>query len=253
MRRLALYFSLLLVCPAAAARGAPGVNLRCQACFGDGGVSRRAFACNANTGSHQLVAGFELGADLAAVSGNVVVIDLAADAPVLPAWWEFRSATACRIASLSFNSTISQLAVACADWGGGLSVGGIGNYIIGAPAGPNTARIVAAIAVPSGSLQNLVAGQEYFSCNLVVNNAKTAGPGACAGCAVPLCIVFSSLNLTTPDFRNDRKLTGPTNGTDSNFCTWQGGGNPQTGFGTGCPAATPVPNRTWGSVKSLYR
>jgi len=68
-----------------------------------------------------------------------------------------------------------------------------------------------------------------------------------------VCIVFNSLNLTTPVAANNRKLSGPTNGTDSNFCTWQGGGNPGGPRGTGCPGATPTRSSTWGTVKSLYR
>jgi hypothetical protein len=252
MKKVILLCGTLLALTATAASAAQGVNLRWQACFGDGGLFNRSFACNVNTGSHQLVGSFELGADLGSVSGNEIIIDLASDGPVLPAWWEIRAPGVCRNASLSFNTTISALAVNCFDWGNGLSVGGIGAYSIGL-AGPNTARIVAAAAVPPSSLQELFGATEYFSFNAVVNNAKTVGTGACVGCEVPVCIVFNSLNLTTPIAANNRKLTGPTNGTDSDFCLWQGGGNPGGPRGTGCPGATPTKSSTWGTVKSLYR
>jgi hypothetical protein len=253
MKKVTLLCGLLLALSATVASAAQGVNLRWQACFGDGGLFNRSFACNVNTGSHQLVGSFELGADLQNVSGNEIVVDLAADAPVLPAWWEVRAPGICRNASLSFNTTISALATNCFDWGNGLSVGGIGAYNIGGVGGPNTARIVAASAVPPASLQLLFGATEYFSFNAVVNNAKTVGAGACGGCEVPVCIVFNSINLTTPIAANNRKLTGPTNGTDSDFCLWQGGGNPGGPRGTGCPGATPTKSSTWGTVKSLYR
>jgi hypothetical protein len=252
MKKVILLCGTLLAFSATIASAAQGVNLRWQACFGDGGTLNRAFACTANTGSSLLVGSFEMGADLPSVSGNEVVIDLAADGPVLPDWWQFRNAGTCRTTSLSFNTTISGAAVNCVDWGNGLSVGGIGAYIVGG-GGPNTARIVAAAAVPSSSLSDLFGGTEYFSFNAVINYQKTIGAPSCAGCQVPVCLVFNSLNLTTPVAANNRKLTGPTNGTDSDFATWQGGGNPASGRGNGCPAATPTRNSTWGSVKSLYR
>jgi hypothetical protein len=252
MKKVILLCGTLLALTATAASAAQGVNLRWGACFGDGGAFNRNFACNTNNLNHGLVGSFELGGDLLSVSGNEIIIDLAADSPVLPAWWEVRSPGVCRSASLSFNTTISGSAVNCFDWGAGLSVGGIGAYNIGI-AGPNTARIVAASAVPPTALQDLFGATEYFSFNAVVNSAKTVGTGACAGCTTPVCIVFNSLNLTTPVAANNRKLTGPTNGTDSNFCTWQGGGNPTSSRGSGCPGATPTRSTTWGSVKSLYR
>jgi len=86
-----------------------------------------------------------------------------------------------------------------------------------------------------------------------VSNIKTVGTGACAGCQTGVCIVFNSILLNTPILANDRTLSGPSNGTDSNYCMWQGGGNPTVGVITGCPAATPTKQRTWGAVKALYR
>jgi hypothetical protein len=41
-----------------------------------------------------------------------------------------------------------------------------------------------------------------------------------------------------------------SNTLNRNWVQWQGGAVNVTG---GCPAATPTQNRTWGSVKSLYR
>jgi hypothetical protein len=253
MKKVTLLCGLLLALSATVASAAQGLNLRWGACLGDGGTFNRNFACNTNNANHQLTGSFELGGPLDNVSGNEIVVDLAADAPTLPAWWEVRSPGVCRSASLSFNTTISGAAINCFDWGSGLSVGGIGAYNIGGVGGPNTARIVAASAVPPSALQNLGPMTEYFSFNMVVNSAKTVGTPSCAGCQIPVCIVFNSLNLTTPVAANNRKLTGPTNGTDSDFCTWQGGGNPGGPRGTGCPGATPAKSSTWGTVKSLYR
>jgi hypothetical protein len=64
--------------------------------------------------------------------------------------------------------------------------------------------------------------------------------------------VFNSIKITTQVPANDRTLTGPSNGFDSDFCTWQGGGGVTVGGVTGCGAATPTKNATWGAVKALY-
>ena len=83
-------------------------------------------------------------------------------------------------------------------------------------------------------------------------NAKTVGLGSCAGCLTPVCIVLNSVNVVAGTSANI-KLSGPTNGIDSNVATWQGGAGVSTLLGQGCPAATPNRNTTWGQVKSLYR
>jgi hypothetical protein len=256
LARSALALSLLAL--ATAAHAGQGVNLRWNACLGDAGTANRNFACNTNTGSETLVASFELGTDLPLISGNEVVIDLASAGTAIPAWWQMWTPGSCRPSSLSMNATISASADACADWANAQAFGGIAAYDIGSR-GVNTARIKLALSVAVLSLSGLSAGQEYFSFNLVIIHAKTVGTGACAGCTTPVCIVFSSDKLTTPVPALDRMITGPTNGTDSNFITWQGGAGvvvppgPWGAGGSGCPSATPTRRTTWGAVRALYR
>ena len=254
MKKVTMLCGLLLALSASIA-SASGVGLKWNACASDAGLTNKMFACTSNTGSNLLVGTFTLdpaGQGLANVSGNEVIIDLASADPVLPAWWQMFKAGTCRNSSLTMNFVISPSATNCADWALGFSAGGIGAYNIG-QRGPNTSRIIAAIAVPPTALQNLVGGQEYFSFNVVINNLKSVGTGSCAGCQTPVCIVFNSVNLTTPILANNIKLTGPSNGSDSNYCTWQGGLGVVTGGGSGCPAATPTKNATWSQVKSMYR
>jgi hypothetical protein len=252
MKKVSLLCGMLLALIASVAAAGEGTNLRWNACLGDGGSINRNFACNTNSQNHVLVGGFELAAGMLDVSGNEIVVDIASASPNLPAWWHFRNAGTCRQSALTFNTTIDGGAMVCADWGSGLSVGGVGAYNIGVR-GPNTSRIVAATAVPPSALAALSAGQEYFSFNVVFTSAKTVGDGRCAGCEDPVCIVFNSINLTTPVAANNRKLIGPANGFDSDFATWQGGGGVIVQGVPGCGAATPTRNVTWGSVKSLYR
>jgi len=180
---------------------------------------------------------------LAKTSGNEVVIDLASASNPLPMWWAFKNAGTCRQGSLVMSFVAPAAAVVCIDWAQGNAIGGIGTYNIGLK-GPNTARLLAVLAVAADVQQNLTAGQEYFSFNLTIDNLKTVGTGACAGCATPVCIDFTSLNVTTPTPANNVRLQGPSNGLDSDRATWQGS--------FGC-LPTPTERRTWGAVKALYR
>jgi hypothetical protein len=257
MKKVTLLCGLLLAMSASMAAAATGVGLRWTTCIGDAGTPNKNFACTSNTGTNTLVGTFELGAaGLLATSGNEIIVDIAAAGATLPAWWGFKVAGTCRTASLSMGTT-NAAGVNCADWGQGQAAGGIGAYNIG-QRGPNTARVVAAVAVAPDFLQDLLGGQEYFSFTININNAKTVGTGACAGCSTPVCIVFNSVNLTTPILANNIKISGPSNGTDADFATWQGGAGvivapyPGGNGGTGCPQATPTQNKTWGAVKSMY-
>jgi hypothetical protein len=234
-----------LVFGVAMAHAAPGVNMRWTACFGDGGTFNRNFACTTNSGNHILVGSFELGQPISQVGGNEMTIDLAAASPTLPNWWAFRNSGTCRQTSLGINATLSPTAIACVDWANEQAGILINGYTIGSN-GPSTARIAMASGVTAQSLVNLAANQEYFSFNLIINNAKTVGTGTCAGCSVPVCLKLASIKLVTPTPANNVLLSGPTNGTDSDFVTWQNGAG-------SCVAATPTRRGTWGEVKSLYR
>jgi len=229
--------------------GPYGVEIRWDQCFGDAGVPNKNFACNTNSGGETLVASFVPAWDIVNVSGMEIVVDVATSSSTLPAWWQFKNTGTCRQGSMSMN-TAGTIGGACPDWGLGLETGGIGAYSIGEH-GPNFARWKIAIAVNAANLQNLTGRAEYFAFNIVINNLKTVGTGACAGCTVPACIVFQGLNMTTPTGPpNDRYLTGPSNLSDSDFATWQGGG--MGSDGGGCPAAVPTVKRSWGAVKALY-
>ena len=256
MKKSLMLCGLLLALTTSIVSAAPGTNLRWNACFGDAGLTNKNSTCLVNTGSNALVGSFEIG-NLPQVSGIELVIDIATASATLPAWWEFKNALTCRTASLTMNATISAAAVVCVDWAGGAAAGGLAAYNQGGLAGANTARVIAGFAVAATSIADLFAGTEYFAFNMNINNLKTVGTPSCAGCLTPACIVFNSCKAATPPVAGqpsrDVTVSGPTNGTDSHFVTWQGGVGATSARGQGCPAATPTHNATWGSVKSLYR
>jgi hypothetical protein len=256
MRRIAVLCVLLVALTSGVASAASGVNLRWNNCFGDGGTANRALACDRNTGvSNVLVGSFQLGADLPQVSGIEIVVDIATAGTTLPQWWQFKNPGSCRATSLAVNGVISPITVTCLDWSEGGAFGGLAAYNVGM-FGPTTARIVGGLSIVP-PLVDLFAGQEYFGFNAAINNQKTIGTGACDGCTTPACIVCRSIQVQTPPVQGQPSrnvtLSGPTNGTDSEYVTWQGGAGATSYLGQGCPAATPTHATTWSRVKTLYR
>src|SRR5437879_7843381 len=172
MRRAPWLCLLLLAISAAPAQPVgltpPGVNLRWDNCFGDGGVGNKTFACDENTKRDYLFCSFELVQPLTNVTGLELVLDLSSATPALPAWWTIftttgSGGTGCRPASLTAAATLPLIqpeSATCMDWGSGAAAGGIAAYNVGAH-GPATARISAAVEVASP--RTLLAGTEYFA------------------------------------------------------------------------------------------
>ena len=240
MKRALLISAMLLATATAASAG--GLNLRWTACAGDAGVQNRAFACNTNLGSNVMVGSFILDNNILQVNGNELVVDLTTASATLPDWWKFTAAGTCRQSSLSIAA---HDGTACPDMFTLQASMNIAAYQMGLH-GTNSARILCVNAVQTSLIVDLFAAQEYGIAKWTVQNAKTVGTGACAGCTTPACITFNSANITTEAGLSDTKLTTEASA-GSNYITWQGG------TGTNCPAATPTRNATWGSVKSLYR
>ena len=264
MRRiLPLLVVVALALPSVAIAGGPGVNIRWDNCFDDGGLMNKTFACNTNAGQEQLVVSFVLAEPMLDVSGQEIVVDIRSASATLPAWWAFRNAGTCRTASLAFTVGAVGSEVNCTEWSGGQAAGGIGVYQIGSP-GPNGALLKAAVAVPSTAPAALDPGVEYISGRLRINNLKTTGTGACAGCTEPVCIYLTAIVVTTPVLANNVWLTTGANDVASQVVTWQDGLvrnlAPNCGL-VGClptfdcvlDPSTSARNSTWGAVKSLYR
>ena len=248
-RSLALSLALLALLESGATY-ASGVNLRWGHCLADGGPQNFDFACGSNSTLHRMVGSFVTASNVSHVRGFEIVVDIATASAELPAWWEFRNMGACRLNSLHIEAVPPEPTVNCPQWSGGSAVaGGISAYQIGLR-GPNTARVLAHATVPVNATQTLFAGPEYFGFILGIDSQQTVGASACAGCAVPACIVLSSVTLVIDPSGATQRLTGPANMTDSDFVTWQGG---SAGGVIGCPAATATRGSTWGAVKSLYR
>src|SRR5262249_39155322 len=137
MRTLRLLVALAPLLAATAHAGT--LQLRWNACFGDGGVVNRSFACDTNLGSEQLVATFTLPSPVDSVTTITAFVQIAFQGTTLPAWWEFAVAGNCRPTSLATVATLPVGASSCIDF-----INRSAQYLYQYPVygGPNFARLV---------------------------------------------------------------------------------------------------------------
>jgi hypothetical protein len=244
MKKTLLMTSALLALTASLALAQGGVNLGWLDCGGLPASLNRTFACNTNSGGgHLLMGSFVAGPELTLVTGQLSVIDLqSAGAAIAGTWWDLKSGGCRGTASLVPNFDFTGGPFTCTDyWQGGAIGGNSFDYV-----GTNRARIKTQCALPAGDgrIGPIDPGTEVYAWKLTMNNLKTVGLGACAGCQTGVCIVFNSILVTqVPGTPAGNKTYSAM--AARNFATWQGGG-------IDCQI-TPTHNRTWGSVKSLYR
>ncbi len=274
MRRPFLHCVLLLLTCVGIARAGttpPGLNLRWDKCFGDGGVQNRDFACDTNVGSELLVATFEVATNLQAVNGLTCYMNIGSQATTLPLWWHYVSAGTCRQTALQMAPAPPAGSAACEDWAGLGASNVIGSYHIrdNNPDQEKT-RLDLVSVVPSINVRNLVAGQEYHAFSLQITHAKTVGTGACGGCLEPVVIYFSSMRIEQ-EGEGSTLLWFGANGSESQWASWQQGyptnvsrqctmnvpGGfclfPVVRFDVVPYSPTPTRGTTWGQLKSLYR
>ena len=223
---------------------AGGINLAWNDCYGAGGTVNKNFACDTNTGNHDLYVSFEPYTSIPDVNGANVVIDLQSVSAALPGWWQFKNAGTCRLTSLS---AITAITGSCVDTWSGQGVPRIAAYYVTAntPAMPTCrARILGLVSVPGEAAAQVDSGTEYFCMMVRVNNAKTVGADHCADCMSPACLVLNEVLLTSNN-SGDYRFTNPL---ANNVVTWQGGI-----FCYAYSCTVPTLNRTWGQLKGLYR
>jgi hypothetical protein len=244
MKKTLLMAGALLALTAGIASAQGGINLSWNDC-GTFGTLQKNFACTSNSGANVMYASVMVGAPIPNLNGQASVLDMQTNQAALSNWWQFNTG-GCRFNSTSFLSVDYNFVAGpfnCTDiWGGGAS-GGI-NYAPGF-SGPNRARIRTVGAIIGTT--SMADATEYYIQKITFTNARSTGAGACAGCSDGVCIVFNSILLTQPAGQGDFTVS---NTLDRNWVQFQGGAANVTG---GCPQATPTQNRTWGSVKSLYR
>lgn len=222
MRRCFVFLAAIVLALPEVASAVSGVNIRWSKCYSDGGTLNRTFTCSGNTGSHSAVIAFKLDHAKTNVSGIEVYLALASTNATLPAWWQLNRSSGCRSTSLSANTTLPAGSVNCTEWSGGQAAGGLAAYTVGGVA-PNQARVTLGFAVAPEAVRSFSAGQEYFVCNLVINNTKTVGTDACGGCTTPVVIFFEGIRIATSNFAGDETINQASNEPQSQWVTWQNG------------------------------
>ena len=240
---------MLMLAPAPAPAQLRGCALRWDHCWGErtGPIYRR-FACDTNAGEDRLVGSFMTDVDVNAVTAATSTIDLFVDTGQtyphpgggeIPYWWRFVTSGSCRQLALRVASGPEPSDTACQDWAQGQAAAFVGTYQLD-PYGSHMARLTIVTAVPSHLPQPVHAGREYAAFTLTIRHDRTVGEGACAGCEVPMWVVFHALSLGTADRPESFVFLGPINGGDSNYALWS-------------PAVVPTRRSSWAAVRQLFR
>jgi hypothetical protein len=101
------------------------------------------------------------------------------------------------------------------------------------------------VAIPAELAQPVPASTgEIYSFTFLLKHGASFG-AECSGCLTSACIVWNILFVTQVVSRYFELTTSSSR----NWVFWQGGAV----AAPGCPLAVPTVNKTWGSVKALYR
>ncbi len=270
MRRL-LMATILALALAATAQAEP-FHLAWDQCLSEGGTQHKYFACDTNVRVEALVGSFVPQATMTDFVALSVVLDGQTAGHVdLPDWWQLYNPGSCRQTALSCSFDFTTFPnVSCMDPWQGLAQGGVAAYYTAAypPPPPQTAPMSYALRIKvAGALTTPVqidAGTEYYAFRLAISHAKSTGADACAGCATGVCLLVSTFTPYSDaggpvTLVPDRAPPGsPYTGTE--YATWECAEGQATGpepFELYCApiqnCSVPVVNRTWGSIKALYR
>ena len=219
---------------------AAGLNLSWSDC-GSFGQADRTFACDSNSGTHQLVSSFVAPQGMLEVSGAEITIDMVVADVALPPWWDV---DVCRPRAIGFSTDFSAVPGTgnCSAYFASALGGGFPLPVEG---GSNRMRFRQGIAMPDDrSIGPIAAGDEVYTSRIQITNAGTVG--GCAGCTTGACIVLDEIVVTQVPgtAAGNFKFTSPAG---RNWVTWQGGG------GILCPHAVAARLSRWGTIRTLYR
>jgi hypothetical protein len=241
MRKTLLMAGALLALTATVALAQTGVDLAWNQCSGQvGAAANKTNTCAATTGSQSLFGSVNPPAGIVKLEGLEAYIDYQVAGGTLDCWWDFHTGTT-RAAALV------PLHVAPADANGDPLIL-CGNYYFGSHAasggggmivtGPDRGQLKGIVAIQAGTGVPVPAGAQQYGWGCRITNALTT---TCAGCNRAAVFVLNRIVLTQPGLPNT-EVTSPA---VANCATWQ---DPAGNCG-----ATPARNKTWGSVKALYR
>lgn len=237
----------------------PGVYLKWDQAFGDGGVTAKDFDCDVNTGYDELVGTFVLPYDLPQVVGLEATLDIihsdfigivdpfGEPPPVYPPiapWWQLQPG-GCRASQFTVSGDFSAEPFASSatyeDFlqGRGLAFGQAQWPVAG---DSSRARIRVAIAMPEDQATALTAGHAYFGFRVQLRHTRTTGSTTCPGCCQAAVVGLSELRVVQPVGVGDVTLAWSS--LDA-LASWQ--------FGNATCVVVPARPSTWGELKTRYR
>jgi len=252
-----LLFSLAVLALPAVVNAAPGngIDMQWQDCVGGpAAVSDRTFNCTGNS-THNLNLNFKINTNLPGFVAGTAFIDLQTSVPgPLAPFWHYESGGCQRAGGTSPNGVATSDALPattqCTDnfsdiVNGDPSAGldAIAAYGADVPS-PGRGKFIVGVAL--GSAIPINAGENKYLMQLNFNTRnRTGGPGGanCAGCGQQVALVWNTLTLESNNGDAPYNVQGPDKG--SICSTIQGG--------VSLCAPTAAKNKTWGSVKALYR
>lgn len=252
MKKKILVFAALLAVSAAPVWAA-GVNLGWNDCPSGGTYAQvKTFACSTNAGINTLVGSFVAPSGINQMSANEVVIDVqTGTSSFLAPWWTFGTGQCRAAASLAGNFDFTGGPFTCYDYWQAGAIGAFNWSIVPNAPNLNRCRLKAVFALPAGDarITSVPVDLEVYSFKCNINNAKSTGLGACAGCNAEACIVLNEITINQP--APDPPRTPITNPAAAAHVIWQAWTTVDPN--NLCPAVTPTRNQTWGSIKALYR
>lgn len=259
MRRTILA-AVALCCFATTVHATQGMNLRWDACLGDGGRTNKSFACDTNSGSEYLYVSFVTEQPIADITGVEVSVHVHAVAATMPSWWSVFGPLSCRPTALRLYWEEGAQTANCQNVFGSDAGGGVTEYTEPFAGTANYKQIL--FVIGSSSPFTALPGTEYFAGQLGILHLKTTSESSCAGCSEPVCIGLNTITLTHASPTTSTHLTDESF-PGSSYISWQGGvpsrdaepvsNHNQNSYRTiGCSLPVPARNHTWGSIKSLY-
>lgn len=247
MKKILTLSAALMLCASMAM--AQGVGLYIGADCSAAAPQATVNACTSNTGT--AIATF--GTAIIPVSGKqgfvgeISIIDVQTNLATVPDWWR---ADICRAAgfSLATDAGIGGVANCAATlWDNAVPAGNNVGYTT-TSGGARARFLLGAVLYPT-DVYDLVGdgATELAVFKFNVLRAKSVGAGACTGCAQGACIVLNEIQVQGQSDASEAeylRLTTPIAG--HNYITYNAGA-------PACAGSTPTQNRTWGSVKALYR
>jgi len=261
-----LLAALALVSLAVPALAEPGLRLSWDHCAADGRVANKAFACNTNAGSDQLVASFESPVGMPDCVGLEPTLHIQSSNDVLPPWWNF-APSACRTSGLGYEYSPAAAGGCAYAYHPNVSGGAAGD--LAGRNGPGSLVVRSGVWARIDEPFAILPGTEYFAFTFLIRHSKTVGSNTCSGCSVPVCLGFGSLVMRGRESA-DVYLhpDGVVPGGGDLTVTWQGAyvqdywSYREPGVGEVAERATLTchPDQsvsarrpTWGTIKSLYR